>query len=227
MEKVKLSELYNMDNGNFANAVIEIDGVVSSYAPITTTLKMKTDELSAGVTKMQSALVSDKGSQFTQQVYEADRLRDLAHAGMSHYVISYTKCSDTNKKAAADTVLHIMKKFGMGSLRRAGLNKETIYLDALLEDLSPEKIADELIQLSELSFWIGELQTKVDGFKAIKADKFEESTSKLDYTPTSVRKEIQNSLSDLASALEGLAAAQVDPAYSESISKINTIILNK
>ncbi len=227
MDKLKLNELYGMDNGTFANAIVDINEVIASYEVITTTLNVKTVQFNDLVTKLQNSLIAAKGSSFTKLVHEADRLRDLAHSGLTSYVLAYTKCSVPNKKTAANKIFHTIKQFGLSDLREASLNKETALLDALLVDLQADKIATELAALPELSFWINELQTTVGNFKSVKADKFDESAAKLDYTTTSVRKEIMPCFSQLGSALEGLAAAMVDAAYPECVKKINTIILNK
>lgn len=137
------------------------------------------------------------------------------------------KCNDADKEAAAITLFHAAKQYGLSSLREAKRSNETSLIDGLLDTVSAEKFPAEFALLTEMSNFATALKAANDNYKQLENQQVDQDAQKIDYTTQQVRTDITPKFRAIVNFCEIMSKENVDPQYAQFITELNALIALK
>lgn len=217
----------NMSNSNFVIFMAAGNEILVAKSVIIAALAGTVNLFQEDLAKLNLSLVAEKGSSFTALLNKADEVRDNIHSAYIHFLRGYMLCNDAVKEAAASTLFHAAKQFGLSELRNTKRTAQTALVDRLLDTVSAEKFPTEFAALGELADITAALKSANDQYRQLEADQVNQNSEKLKYTTQEIRSSIIPKFRAIVSFCEIMANENVDPQYGQFIDQINSLIDQK
>ncbi|MEM9337614.1 MAG: DUF6261 family protein [Bacteroidota bacterium] len=170
------------------------------------------------------AIGSSRKQELTEQVNEADRMRDRGFIGFRKHVEA-DQFNDWSPKVkeAADRILDIIQQHGT-RLHQEGLTVQSALMTSLFEDLDAEAAKTDLATL-RLTRWIEELKEMQNKFADLFRQRNELESVKDIPTKAAAKDSLVEKLSIVLNGLDFLTSTQPD-TYADT-SKLVTEIVNR
>lgn len=205
MERFRIENLRNEEWFQFYT---EFKGVVEQYTPQTLEIeKLFTDFLTL-YANADEALEIIRKSATTEQIAEADNVRDSVFRGFSDAVKSAGNHFDNSKREAAKRLKIIFDQFG--NIARKPYDEETASIYNFLQEINA-KSAD--VTSLGLSDWVTQLDAENKAFEALMKNRYDENASKTALRMKDVRIETDRCYRDILDRIDALILINGEEKY--------------
>ena len=184
-------------------SALNIQAVYAAYLPV------YADESTALDVVRKSAVTDD--------IAQADTLRDTTFRGFSDAVKSAVNHFDPTKKMAATRTQVVLGHYG--NLVTKSYNEETAALNSLLSDLNTSSAAD--IATLGLTDWVAELQANNDAFVDLMNTRYTEESGKTMLQMKQVRTQLDASYRAITERINALVLINGEAAYANFVNELN------
>ncbi|MDR3340025.1 MAG: DUF6261 family protein [Candidatus Symbiothrix sp.] len=160
-------------------------------------------------------------SDYTEDIYEQDHLRDHIFRGLTDAVKSALNHFDEAKKNAAHKINRVIENYGNIAVKT--LDQETAAIDDLLREFADGNYP-ALLQTLSLGDWIDQLGTENERFKTLMMARYGESAQRPTTRMKAARLEVDKAFRAITSQIEALALVHGSAAYEPFVKEINAVI---
>ncbi|MGQ1948286.1 DUF6261 family protein [Geofilum sp. OHC36d9] len=152
---------------------------------------------------LSEAIGRDTIQSYTHELSVADDEQDDAFIGFRDYVKAFTNNPDSEKQAAANTLIDVIKKIGW-SIWSEGYVNESALMKVLFAELDKEENMTAMTAIGATD-WYEHLKTKHAAFEALGQQKITAEAGKDTPLTSSTKKELAKYINPLLSYIELLA----------------------
>ncbi|NOR74983.1 MAG: hypothetical protein GQ525_07470 [Draconibacterium sp.] len=156
-------------------------------------------------------------SAITDEIADADHLRDLTYRGLCDTVKGATKHFLPAKQEAAERVQVAIDHFG--NINTKPYNEQTASINTLVNDLETE-YADDINTLN-MQDWITELKAKNEAFEALMDERYSDDAGKTQLKMKDVRKEIDEAYTTITDRIDALGIVNGTETYAPFVKELN------
>jgi len=169
-----------------------------------------------------TALKKIRKSHLTEQIQNADKVRDEVFMGMIEQNRSLQKHFDSAKREAANRLQIVFNTYG--NVATKSLNEETSAIYNLLQDLRSAKYQADTATAG-LTDWASELETRNKNFEALVRERDSETESKTDINLREARLKLDSTYNEIAERVDAYALVGTNPApYKAFIEAFNVVV---
>ena len=216
-----LSKLRNATHFQF---MTEFSNLVNKFGAAALKIVKLFTRLLGLLVEEDECLVVLQKSGYTEQMAEADRVRDVIFSGLVDTVNASCKHFDPNVQAAGNNLKIVFDTYG--NLARKPHDEQTSGIYNLIQDLEGRYAAD--IAKIGANDWVTELNTRNTEYNELVRRRDAETAQKPDGKMKNIRTEIDRVYRDIITAIETLAKLTDDPneieTYRNFIASLNPVI---
>ena len=216
-----ITRLSNPVHLQFMDYVVTL---VSDKNPTALNVKPQHDLLSQKVTELKDLYKAVQGSPISEQIIEADALRDQIMTGIVKVVEANTYHYDEHVRVWAHLLKNNIRVYG-DNLVRNDFQTETAKIESIANDWRTKPELLNAMTMLEMNEWMIELENANREFKRLYALRTEEISQKSEETMQTKRVEVNAAYTDLCKYLNSFAVINSsNPAYEVVISGINAYV---
>ena len=176
------------------------------------------------VTAVDDAYKLNRASDFTQKIADEDDRRDNLYRQLVNLLKMYRRFGyDTEKKAAADYLWNIVKKYGVDV--NENYSEESSKLQQMLQELHADTKAGQHLTLLGLDSLISQLNTANEAVRTLMGQRNDERMQIGKAALATAREEADQAYYDLILSLNASAVMDDSPTrFDELISQVNELI---
>ncbi|MCV9385069.1 DUF6261 family protein [Reichenbachiella ulvae] len=222
INRITQMHLRNTEHSQFFSDVL---GLIQRQDPSVLKVEEAYNLLKSEHDQLVELLNPEKGSQLTEQIEEADDLRDELLVGIYKIVDGTTAHYNPTQRAHAETLLRSLDLFGGMGLARENYQSETAGISSMLSDWDSKTELTEAVAALKLKGWQNALTLANEQFNDLYLSRTEETS---DINPVGVR-ELRLKMKDDFYDLRDLITAYytihkgAEP-YATTIKQLNTLI---
>jgi len=177
-----------------------------------------------GVTAVDQAYKLTRASDYTQRIADEDMRRDNLYKQLVSLLKMYMKFTfDAEKKAAADYLWNIVKKYNVDVAEN--YSEESGKLQQMLQELEAEAQAGQGLALLGLESLVAQLNTANEQVRTLMAQRNDERMALGKAALTKARAEADQAYRDLILSLNASVVMDNDPSrFDDLISQVNELI---
>lgn len=212
-------------NAEYSQFISDALGLIERQDPTVLKVEEAYNLLKSQHDQLVELLNPEKGSQLTEQIEEADDLRDDLLTGIYKIVEGNTTHYQPAQRAHAESLLRSLDLFGGIGLARENYQSETAGINSMLSDWDSKTELVEAIAALKLKGWKNALSQANEQFNELYLSRTEENS---DINPVGVR-ELRLKMKDDFYDLRDLITAYytinkgAEP-YATTIKQLNTLI---
>jgi hypothetical protein len=168
----------------------------------------------------QEALQQIRKSALSDQIFDADELRDIILRGMADAVKSAMNHFSPAWQEAAGKITIVLDQYG--NIPRKPYNDETAAINKLLKDLTGKYAAE--VQLIGLTDWLTELAVRNNAFDTLMKTRYSEDAERTTLRMKQVRAEIDIIFRKILTRIDALVLINGSEAYEPFVREINARI---
>ena len=181
----------------------------------------------SGVTAMDDAYKLSRASDFTQQIADEDTRRDGLYLALKNQVQMYQRFTfDTEKKAAANYLWNIMKKYGVDVSEN--YSEESGKLQQMIQELEADNTAGQHITTLGISSLVQQLKTANEAVRTLMSQRNDERMLQEKAALSNAREKADERYRDLVLMINAAVAMENDQesiaGLEEVISQVNELI---
>ena len=212
--KVKSEKLRNEEHFQFQT---EFKDLVDSFTPVTLGIETAYAAYLPLYANEAEALDVIRKSAVTDEIADADHLRDLTYRGLCDTVKGATKHFLPAKQEAAERVQVAIDHFG--NINTKPYNEQTASINTLVNDLETE-YADDVAALN-IQDWIAELKANNEAFEALMDERYSDDAGKTQLKMKDVRKEIDEAYATITDRIDALGIVNGTETYAPFVKELN------
>jgi len=221
---IKTFEIARLTNPLHLQFMDYVVTLVSDKNPTTLNVKPQHDLLTLKVTELKDLYKSVQGSPISEQIIEADALRDQIFTGVVKVVEANTYHYDEHVRVVANLLKNNIRVYG-NNIARNDFQTETAKIESLVNDWRTKPELINAMTMLEMINWISELENANNEFKRLYALRTDEYSQKSDETMQGKRIEANAAYNELCKYLNSFSVINSsNPAYEVVISGINAYV---
>ena len=169
-------------------------------------------------TDADEALVIIRKSAITEQIAEADSIRDSVFRGFTDAVKSSQNHFDTAKRDAAKRLKIVLDKYG--NIARKYYDEETASIYNFIQEMNGA-YADDVATLG-LTDWTAQLEADNKAFDALMQTRYSETSAKTELRMVNVRIDTDRCYRDILDRIDALMLINGDMPYATFVKELNT-----
>jgi len=216
-----LNRLPNPEYLQFMDYVVTL---VADKTPTALHVKPQHDLFKQKVTELKNIFLTAQASPITEQISEADALRDEHMIGIIKVVDGFSYHYDPDMKGSANLLLKNIQLYGRKMVRE-NLDRETAKIESLVGDWQNKADLVTAVDVLGLISWVTELKNSNNEFKRLYALRNDEYSQRPDQNMESKRIEVNAAYEDLCKFLNSYSVIESsNPDYEVVISGINSYV---
>jgi len=212
---ITLSRLRNDANFQFHT---EFSSLVEKQTPEALKIKPLFDAYLPLYEKVDLALKKINKSSLTEQIQEADRVRDNIWKGLVDTNTAALRHFDPAVQKSAKKLKIVFDTYG--NIAKKTFNEQTSATYNILQDLESSKYAPDVSAVG-LSQWIAELKTRNNAFADLMRERVDEGSLKVDIVLKKARTHLDNAYYSIADLINALVLVEGAANYESFIKKLN------
>jgi hypothetical protein len=160
-------------------------------------------------------------SAISDDIVEADGVRDSIFRGFSDAILSASRHFNAGVKQAALRLQVVIEHYG--NIARKPYDEETAAINSLVKDLRTTYTSD-VTAISGLTEWITELAAKNDAFESLKKSRYTEESAKTLLRMKEVRVRADAAYHTITSRIHALMLINGEAGYTGFVNELNTRI---
>lgn len=220
VQTINFNQLRNSEHIQFTKSVAQ---VCLDHDPEALNVKKQYDELVKVIEEMESVFLTQRGSELTKKIIEADELRDKLIVGFTQIAQGNTNHFDEQKAEAAEKLLAHIKKYG-DTIAHLNYVAETATLHDLLDGIDEKPELSEAVNSLNMNDWLPELRASNDNFNQLYALRAEKEAEKSKLSLKELRTKAVEAYRELIKYLEAASIMQPADVYTTVLNKINEFI---
>ena len=212
--KVKSEKLRNEEHFQFQT---EFKDLVDSFTPVTLGIEAAFAAYLPLYANEAEALDVIRKSTVTDEIADADHLRDLIYRGLCDTVKGATKHFRPAKQEAAGRVQVAIDHFG--NINTKPYDEQTAAINTLINDLETEYAAD--VATLNIQDWITELKANNEAFEALMDERYSDDAGKTQLKMKDVRKEIDEAYATITDRIDALGIVNGTETYVPFVKELN------
>lgn len=214
---VKSEKLRNEEHFQFQS---EFKELVERFTPVTLGIETAFAAYLPLYANEAEALDVIRKSAVTDEIANADHLRDTTFRGMCDTVKGATNHFTPTKREAAERIQIAIDHFG--NINTKPYDEQTASIKTLLADLNTAYSED--VTTLRLEEWITELQANNDAFEALMNERYSDDAGKTQLKMKEVRKEVDAAYHTITTRIDALAVVNGPETYTPFVNELNTRI---
>ena len=198
----------------------EFKTLVEQYNPATLGIEVLFNKFLPLYANADEALEVIRKSATTEQIAEADNVRDVVFRGFADSVKSAQNHFDSAKRDAAKRIKIVLDKYG--NIARKSYDEETASIYNLLQEMNGT-YANDIATLG-LGDWVSQLEADNKAFDALMQTRYGETSSRTELRMVNVRTETDRCYRDTLDRLDALMLINGDEQYAPFVKDLNTRI---
>jgi hypothetical protein len=212
---VKSEKLRNEEHFQFQS---EFKGLVERFTPATLGIEATFAAYLPLYANEAEALDVIRKSAVTDEIDNADHLRDTTFRGMCDTVKGATNHFTPTKREAAQRIQIAIDHFG--NINAKPYDEQTASIKTLLADLITAYAAD--VATLSLEEWITELQANNDAFEALMDERYSDDAGKTQLKMKEVRREVDTAFRTITTRIDALAVVNGPETYTPFVNELNS-----
>ncbi len=156
-------------------------------------------------------------SAVTDEIANADHLRDSNYRGLCDTVKGASNHFSDKKREAANRIQIVIDHFG--NINAKTYDEQTAAIKSLIADLNGQYAADvETLRLDE---WLTELQANNNAFEALMNERYSDDAGKTQLRMKEVRKEVDTAYRTITTRIDALVVVNGLETYAPFIKELN------
>ncbi len=156
-------------------------------------------------------------SPLTDELADADNLRDATYKGLRKVIKAGTRHYDAATKKAAGRIQLVINQYGKLSIKP--YNEETAAINKLISELNTNHADD--VTAAGINGWLNELQSNNDTFEELIKDRYTEEAGKTQLRMKEVRLETDAAYRNITKRINALIFINGEEAYSGFVNELN------
>ena len=214
ISKIKFSRLRNGEHVQFHT---EVDELIAAKTPEVLGIEAQYAIYKTLFGNEYEAFDIIRKSAVTEDLDDADALRDSINSGMNGVVKSALNHYDADVKKAASRVWVVLNSFGNISVLT--YNEETVSIRKLNAELTANYTAE--VQLLGLDGWLTELVNKNDEFDALMKLRYTEDSGKTLLRMRPQRLEVDEAYRKIIKRIDALIEINGEDVYKDFVAELN------
>lgn len=217
IEALKTSNLRNEEHYQFQT---EFKALVEQFTPITLGIEAAFAAYLPLYANETEALDIITKSAVTDEIANADNLRDSTYRGLCDTVKGASNHFSDKKREAATRIQIVLDHFG--NINTKTYDEQTAAIKSLIADLNGQ-YADDVATL-RLDEWLTELQANNNAFEALMNERYTDDAGKTQLRMKQVRKEVDSAYKTITIRIDALVVVNGPEAYSGFVDELNVRI---
>lgn len=214
LENLKLTNLRNEEHFQFNT---EFNGLVIRFTPAALGIEEKYAIYLPVYNKESEALDVVRKSDKTDNISDADDIRDGTNSGLHLMVEAHTYHWDDKKREAAQRIMIVLDRFG--NINKKGYAAETAAINNMWTELTTSYSDD--VALLKLSGWLDELKSNNEAFEALTQERYADEATKTKLKMKEVRKVLDDAYRNITRRVNALVVVNGAEAYAPFINELN------
>lgn len=217
IENLKLTNLRNDEHFQFQT---EFKELVETYTVETLGIEDAFAVYLVVYINESQALDVVRKSAVTDDIAQADGLRDNTYRGLSDTVKGAANHFKPEKREAAERLMLLLGHFG--NINAKSYDAQTASISALVNDLNTGYAAD--VATLKLEDWVAELQSNNAAFEALMDERYKDSSERTELKMKDVRTEIDAEYRTIAERIDALSVVNGPETYAPFVNELNARI---
>jgi hypothetical protein len=218
--KFKDLHLNNLRNPGHVQFHTDAIVIVKKYNPVTLNFESELADYELKFDDEKKAFVLVKKSAKTEDIANADHLRDNTNKGLRGMIKANLYHFNPLKKAAAKRLKVVIDAFG--DIINKEYNEATASYTEMIEELLSNHAAD--LTLLGLGEWIAELTANNNEFKALMGGRYEEGAGKTTLRMKNVRQLVDAAYENMVEQIHALMRVSGAAAYEPLVAEMNQLV---
>lgn len=215
--KITKLDLNQLRNGEHFQFHTEFKELVQQFTAETLNIKTDFDQYLKLYAHEDEVLEKIRKSATTQQINEADSIRDMTYRGLVDVISAAQKHFNAEVRESARKVQILIDTFG--NISRLPYNEETAKIYNLVQEMKNQYSSD--ITLLKLEDWVQELDKNNKNFEALINQRYDEQMDKTTTNAREIRSQIDPVYRNITEAIDVFARVTPKAEYEEFAKALN------